>query len=86
MDCRRIRQRSGFRHLCTKKISSYMNGALETAPKVGLLALKGGSPSQEVNDACCMAFKKLYSFYAWVLKDKIKFYKEGVPIWYSPSY
>ena len=30
---------------------------LETAPKVGLLALKGGSPSQEVNDACCMAFK-----------------------------
>ena len=40
-----------------EKISSYMNGALETAPKVGLLALKGGSPSQEVNDACCMAFK-----------------------------
>lgn len=32
-----------------------MNGMLESAPLVGLLALKGNSPSDDVNKSCCTA-------------------------------
>jgi peptidoglycan hydrolase-like protein with peptidoglycan-binding domain len=43
-------------------IYSKMNGLEESAPLVGLLAMKGDSPSDEVNRACCNSFAKyIYS-------------------------
>lgn len=45
-----------------EKIYEKMNGRLEKAPLVGLLKLKGNSPSDEVNEACCHSFAKyIYS-------------------------